>query len=357
MIIPRIIQPPRLDGAPRPFWSVMIPTYQPRADYLRQTIESVLQQDAGAGEMQIEVVDDASPEITEINVAALVKTIAGDRVAFSSTKKNLGLAGCWNTCIEHARGEWVHLLHQDDCVRPGFYERLRHLIRTQPQAGAAFCGYDYINTNSERIFETIPLQTVAGSIPQPAETLAVKNQVQCPAIVVRRAAYETVGGFDDQFSFTLDWEMWLRIAASFSVLYQPEVLASFRIQSDSETSRLAQTGETVWDSMRMIANYPKYISSARATAVQAQAREWVCDLALQKASVFIAHNQVGYAMAQLHAGLSYDRRMTAWRSAFILWAKAIKKSRRWLLPPLPILPTAWFQGYGYRPDSQSAKKL
>ena len=352
MIIPRIIQPPLADGAARPFWSVMIPTYQPRADYLLPAIESVLQQDAGAGEMQIEVVDDASPEI---NVAALVKTIAGDRVAFSSTKKNLGLAGCWNTCIARARGKWVHLLHQDDCVRPGFYDRLRHLIHMQPQAGAAFCGYDYINANSERIFETTPLQTVAGLIPQPAETLALKNQVQCPAIVVRRAAYETVGGFDDQFSFTLDWEMWLRLAANFPVLYQPEVLACFRIQADSETSRLAQTGETVRDSMRMIVNYPKYISGDRAAAVQALAQEWVCDLALQKASAFIAQNQMDYAMAQLYAGLSYDRRLSAWRSAFILWAKAVKKSRRWLLPPLPLLPAAWFQGYSYRPSLPAIK--
>ena len=101
MIIPRIIQPPLADGAARPFWSVMIPTYQPRADYLRQAIESVLQQDAGAGEMQIEVVDDASPEI---NVAALVKTIAGDRVAFSSTKKKSGTGRVLEYL--HSPGTW-----------------------------------------------------------------------------------------------------------------------------------------------------------------------------------------------------------------------------------------------------------
>ena len=41
----------------RPFWSVMIPTYNARADYLEETLNSVLQQDPGPGQMKIEVVD------------------------------------------------------------------------------------------------------------------------------------------------------------------------------------------------------------------------------------------------------------------------------------------------------------
>jgi len=39
----------------------MIPTYRPKEIFLRQTLESVFQQDPRADEMQIEVVDDCSP--------------------------------------------------------------------------------------------------------------------------------------------------------------------------------------------------------------------------------------------------------------------------------------------------------
>jgi cellulose synthase/poly-beta-1,6-N-acetylglucosamine synthase-like glycosyltransferase len=35
----------------------MIPTYNPRADYLAETLLSVLKQDPGPDEMQVEVVD------------------------------------------------------------------------------------------------------------------------------------------------------------------------------------------------------------------------------------------------------------------------------------------------------------
>ena len=47
------------EGTPRPVWSVMIPTYN-CAKYLRETLVSVLAQDPGPEQMQIEVVDDYS---------------------------------------------------------------------------------------------------------------------------------------------------------------------------------------------------------------------------------------------------------------------------------------------------------
>jgi glycosyltransferase involved in cell wall biosynthesis len=91
----------------------MVPAYNPRRDYLEETLRNVLSQDPGPEKMQLEVVDDCSPDV---DVEMLVKAIAGERVAFSKTLGNLGLAGCWNACIERSVGEWVHILHQDDMV-------------------------------------------------------------------------------------------------------------------------------------------------------------------------------------------------------------------------------------------------
>ena len=57
------VSPPSIapvpEGVHRPKWSVMIPTFN-CANYLRQTLESVLAQDPGPEQMQIEVVDDCS---------------------------------------------------------------------------------------------------------------------------------------------------------------------------------------------------------------------------------------------------------------------------------------------------------
>lgn len=63
------IQFPTIDPIPegihRPFWSVMITSYK-RSEYLAEAIKSVLEQGIEADEMQIEVVDDCSPENFEV---------------------------------------------------------------------------------------------------------------------------------------------------------------------------------------------------------------------------------------------------------------------------------------------------
>jgi glycosyltransferase involved in cell wall biosynthesis len=97
----------------RPRFSVMLPVYEP-GTYLLETLASVLAQDPGEERMEIVVVDDASPRV---DVAALIRTRSfHPRIVVRRNSQNLGLAGNWNVCITQARGELIHLLHQDDVV-------------------------------------------------------------------------------------------------------------------------------------------------------------------------------------------------------------------------------------------------
>jgi glycosyltransferase involved in cell wall biosynthesis len=57
----------------------MVPTYNPRADYLEQTLQCVLQQDPGPDQMQIEVVDDCLNDDTP---SKLTRRIGAGRVTF-----------------------------------------------------------------------------------------------------------------------------------------------------------------------------------------------------------------------------------------------------------------------------------
>jgi cellulose synthase/poly-beta-1,6-N-acetylglucosamine synthase-like glycosyltransferase len=44
----------------RPFWSVMIPAYNLRADYLEETLNNAVQQDPGRQQIPSEVIDESS---------------------------------------------------------------------------------------------------------------------------------------------------------------------------------------------------------------------------------------------------------------------------------------------------------
>src|SRR5437764_8146846 len=145
------LKPPAIRVLPvdngRPLWSVMIPTYNPRPDYLEETLHSVLQQDPGPEQMQIEVIDDRS---TDDVAAQTIRRVGGGRVSFHAELQNRGLANTWNRCIERARGHWVHILHQDDIVLPGFYDRMRKGAE-QRKAGAIFCRHATTNSNGHWI--------------------------------------------------------------------------------------------------------------------------------------------------------------------------------------------------------------
>jgi len=240
---PQIISVPN-DEKPRPFWSVMIPAYKPNPEYLAQTLRSVLDQDPGPEQMQIEVVDDGSPGM---DVATMVRSIAGDRVKVSQTPKNLGLAGCWNTCIERARGEWVHLLHQDDWVLSEFYARFQGLIQAAPQIEAAFARHIFADADGHWNALSGLEQRTAGELTGFHRLIATWQRLQCAAAVVKRSAYERLGGYRVDLPYVLDWEMWCRIAASGRWGYVPQPGAVYRQHPRSESERLRLVGESLRD--------------------------------------------------------------------------------------------------------------
>jgi len=94
----------------RPLWSVMIPTYN-CAQFLRETLASVLMQDLGPEVMQIEVVDDYS---TQGDVEAIVQEMGQGRVGFYRQPENRGHVWNFQTCLERSQGRLIHLLHGDD---------------------------------------------------------------------------------------------------------------------------------------------------------------------------------------------------------------------------------------------------
>jgi hypothetical protein len=80
-------EPPPISPLPplaeRPFWSVMIPIYNCREDYLSETLGSVLRQDPGAADMQIEVLDNCSTLGDPESATRFNEVKVGDKVSIT----------------------------------------------------------------------------------------------------------------------------------------------------------------------------------------------------------------------------------------------------------------------------------
>jgi glycosyltransferase involved in cell wall biosynthesis len=229
------------DGTPRPLWSVMIPTYN-CAKYLHKTLASVLAQDPGVEVMQIEVIDDYS---TKDDPAAVVEELAHGRVGFYRQPNNVGHIKNFQTCLERSRGKIVHLLHGDDYVRYGFYQKLQRAFEENPEVGAAFCRYIYMDQRDHWQYISWLEQPESGILSNWLERIAVEQRIQTPSIVVRRDVYEKVGMFDSRLACAEDWEMWVRIAANYPFWYEVEPLAVYRVHSNSNTGRHANAGKNI----------------------------------------------------------------------------------------------------------------
>ena len=189
---------------------------------MSETIESVLAQDPGPDKMQIEVVDDCS---TDGDVSALVYRIGKGRVGFFQQEKNKGSLRNFETCLNRSRGRLIHLLHGDDAVKPGFYKEIKYMFDKFSDIGAAFTKYAHIDENGTELEPgKDKILNEPGVVENFLFLIAMGQQLQPPAIVVKRTVYEKLGGFF-AVHYGEDWEMWIRIAANFPVAYSPECLA------------------------------------------------------------------------------------------------------------------------------------
>jgi glycosyltransferase involved in cell wall biosynthesis len=233
----------------------MIPVYN-STKYLARTLESVLDQDLGPARMQIEVIDGYS---TKDLPEPLVETIGRGRVSLFRHSQPLSMAANWNSCIERARGDWVHILHSDDFVLPGFYSRLEESLKNRPDVGAAFTRWTTVDDRDRIIEPSAPQIEKAGLLPDRLDRLGAAQVIQFPAMVVRKSAYQEVGGFRSDLFYALDWEMWVRLAARYPVWYEPELLACYRVHAGSETMRQRRLGEDLADQVKAIPIIESYL--------------------------------------------------------------------------------------------------
>lgn len=287
----------------RPLWSIMIPTYNGDT-YLEETLNSILEQDLDPQNTEIEVVDDCS---TQGNTEAIVKTVGRGRVKFYRQPQNLGLVENWNACINRSRGHWVHILHQDDRVLPGFYHQMQQVFEAFPQVGAVFCRHYYIDESGKLKLLSNLEQENPGILNNWLERIAVRQEIQFPSIVVRRSVYEHLGGFYPPVGYAADWEMWKRIATHYPVGYQPTPLACWRMHSFSASSRSIKQAKDMADLQHSIDISASYLPPEKTANLSRQAQENYSLYALQTARKFLESGQANEAIAQIRAALKLSQ--------------------------------------------------
>jgi glycosyltransferase involved in cell wall biosynthesis len=240
--------PPVPEGTPRPFWSVMVPTYN-REQFLSQTLQSILEQDQGPDRMQLCVVDNAT---TTFDVRAMLQRLAGDRIEYVRHPVNIGGIRNINSCIIQSRGQWIHVLHDDDLVMPGFYRAYENAIARYPEAALLFCPTLDIDDRGVafglRTFRPAP----EGRVSDFLVGQATGNRVPTPSVVVPRHVYEKIGAYCETLSFVPDWEFGFRAGMCGEVVTLSLPYVAARWHERSDTVKLIKSTVQVVESKRIV---------------------------------------------------------------------------------------------------------
>ena len=303
---------PVSDSIKRPLWSVMIPTYN-CARYLRETLASVLSQDLGPDLMQIMVVDDHS---TQDDPAAIVEELGRGRVEFYRQPHNVGLVKNFQTTLELSRGELVHQLHGDDCVRDGFYLKMQKAFSEKPEIGAAFCRHITMDDHSHWQFISPLEQQESGVLHSDwLEEIASFQRIQTPSIVVRREVYETLGGFDYRLAISEDWEMWVRIAANYPIWYEVEPLAIYRKHPTSISNSNVKNGKQSQQMRKAVSVFQAHLPKEKAERLYKNTMQLCAFHALEIAQSLIDIGDLQGAVRLTQESLIFSRSFKVIRSA------------------------------------------
>lgn len=301
---------------------MMIPVYN-SATFLKEALQSVLAQDPGEDVMQIQVVDDCS---TDADIRQIVEDMGRGRVEYFRQSQNMGSVRNFETCLNHSRGKLVHLLHADDKVKPGFYTKLASLLDRFPQAGAAFCNYEYIDSEGKVLYYNTIESREDRLFNDHLFSMAERCHVQYVSIAVKREVYEKTGGFFGVI-YGEDWEMWARIAKDYSFAYTPETLAEYRIHDTNISTASFKTGQNIRDISKVIDQIGTYLPARVRKNITRKARRHYARYLLST-SEFIWHvsRDKKTVLAQVSGALKM------YKDAFMLMKAAKVYAKVWLHP-------------------------
>jgi glycosyltransferase involved in cell wall biosynthesis len=213
-----------------PFVSVVLPTYN-RADKLVRAIRSVLQQTWQNFELII--VDDCSTDDTE----AVVSSFREDRIIYLRNEKNSGACASRNNGVKRASYELITFLDSDDAFKRDYLEAHIENLRISEipleQFGLQFCQYHF-HEKGEKVLKPgrpLDLSTQESTL----STLLFRNFITTQTIMTTKTVLTAVGGFDEDLGAFQDWDLAIRIAEKYRVIYLQKPLVDVYLSDDSIT--------------------------------------------------------------------------------------------------------------------------
>jgi len=216
----------------KPLVTIITPSYN-QAEFLRYTIESVLNQDYPS--IEYIIIDGGSTDGSQ----EIIKSYS-DRLTWWISEPDQGQADAINKGFKRAKGEIVAWLNSDDMYLPGTVSQVVKVFQNNPDVGMIYG--DAVSSDKDgRLLNELRFDSWH------LEEFLEFNIICQPAVFMKRSILEKSGLLDLSYHFFLDHQLWIRIARETNLLHHPHVWAVSRYHDQAKNITMsAQAGEEAY---------------------------------------------------------------------------------------------------------------
>ena len=221
-----------------PLVSVVMSVYN-GARYLRQAVDSILNQ--SYSNFEFIIIEDGSTD----DSMAIINTYQDSRIRLIDNVVNLGLPTSLNRGIREAKGKYIARQDADDVSLHHRLQRQVEWLDSQENIGATGTWALEIDMNG-RIFNK---QKFIGDPESQLQQLLRDGLNPWPhgSAMMRKDLVIDVGGYDERFWYTQDFDLWLRLWSHCEFKVFPEYLYKLRrVPVETTFKKLCQSEYFYW---------------------------------------------------------------------------------------------------------------
>jgi glycosyltransferase involved in cell wall biosynthesis len=202
--------------------SIIIPFFN-SGDFIDEAVCSA-EKAAEDFKAEIIIVDDGSTEKNSLD--QLIKIEKG-RKHKVIRRANGGPGAARNTGVKESTGKYLLFLDSDNKLRPEFIKSCLPSLQCDTKTGVVYGNTDFFGeTTTRKSFKSRRFNSYE---------ILVDNYIDVCSLV-RRRAFEEVGGFDEERRIIgyEDWDLWIRLSGtSWKFVYLPQTLFDYRLRKES----------------------------------------------------------------------------------------------------------------------------
>lgn len=293
-----------------PLVTIAIPTYNRAGRYLKQALESAVNQTYQ--DIEIIVSDNCSTDNTE----AVVRRFSDPRIGYFRQAQNIGANNNFNFCLEQARGDYFLLLQDDDMIDADFVDICMRAAHYDTEVGIIRTGTCIIDSHGEVLYEAPNRVGGLSTVDFFRGWFTGKTSLYLCSTLFNTRRLKEIGGFRSKHNLFQDVVAEVQLAARFGRVDVEDVKASFRKHASEMTSS-ARISDWCEDSRFLLDLMCDLVSEAEAPLIRREGMRFLSRLnynfarrvkapGKRLASYLVVYRQFDYRYSPLYFSV-YER--------------------------------------------------